>query len=138
MRWLLPTGISSLALGALSYFDFEPVRNWRISERMPFSLLAGCGITLVLVMPLYAVADGIQRRLKLPIWTQPLIHFGMWLSVWLGFFLYDPKTSGVSSPGVALKAALEFWAMSLAFGIPWVLFVYQEARRRNAPTVYWK
>lgn len=90
----------------------------------------GLGVTAILFMPCYGLANLISAKLKWPGWTQLLMVAGMWFAVWLGFFLYDSKTSGLSSLRDVIKATGRFWMSSLAYGIPWVIFGYWRASPR--------
>jgi len=97
------------------------------------SAVFGFGVTILVYLPPYVVAEIISTKLKCSKWTQLVMVAGMWFTVWLGFFLYDPKISGLSSMRDVLKATGQFWTGSLAYGIPWVILGYLRPLLKTAP-----
>jgi hypothetical protein len=93
-------------------------------------LAAGLVCTLVLVLPLYAFADVVQKKWGWPLWIQPLIVAGIWLVVWSACWIWNPDGSGIGTGEAVTKATLMFWFVTLPFGIPWLVLGYWKLRRK--------
>jgi hypothetical protein len=125
--WLPSLIISSLIFAVVFYFDTTADRG---PAGAPLASLAlGWLVTLILFMPCYGLAACLRYRLRWPEWTRLPMVGGMWLLVWLAFYLLGPPDSGVNSWGVVWQATGQFWAGSLAYGIPSVLLSYAHPPR---------
>jgi hypothetical protein len=121
--WIPSLMVSSCILAVGFYFDSTADRG-PAGDPLT-SLVVGCLVTIGLFMPCYGIAGYVRYRFRWPEWTRLPMVGGMWLLVWtVCYLVMSREHSGLTSWGTVGLAAGQFWAGSLAYGIPSMLLSY--------------
>ena len=126
----IPMIISSLVLAGFCFLDTS--RDNPAASSILGSVALGVAITVIVLMPAYAIAGMLRDLLRWAEWTRLFLVVVFPLCVLLILWLTTtPQGSGLSSLPIKFIPAFQLWLVSLTYGAPAVITNYWVAARER-------